>query len=130
MRSPRFGRAFGWFLLAVPFVPLAWLFGELDRIRGLVPPSETLLGLFVFGSLAVLGARWFPARIPKRALHALDTEGGSGSRVAAGAVALLLGLLLATAVFAFSRRPLLIDSVIQWFQGRIFASGRLKRDTP
>lgn len=130
MSASRLRRAFGWFLLAVPFVPLAWLFGEIDRIRGLVPPSEALLGLFVFGTLAVLGARWFPARAPGRALRALDAEGGAGSRVAAGAFLLLLGLLLATAVFAFARRPLLIDSVVQWFQGRIFASGQLYAGAP
>jgi hypothetical protein len=123
-------RAFGWFLLLVPFVPLAWLFGEIDRTRGLVPPSEAILGLFVFGSLAVLGARLFPARSAERVLQVLDREHGAGSKIAGGAVLLLLGLLLTTAIFAFARRPLLIDSVIQWFQAKIFASGRLYAGAP
>jgi hypothetical protein len=123
-------RAFGWFLLLVPFVPLALFFGEIERIPGRVPPPEALLGLFVFGTLAVLGARWFPARAPDRALRVLEREGGAGSRIVAGSFVVLLGLLLATAVFAFARRPLLIDSVIQWFQARIFASGRLYAGAP
>ena len=123
-------RALGWFLLLVPFVPLAWLFGEIDRTRGLVPPSEALLGLFVFGSLAVLGARLLPARAPERVLQVLDREHGPGSKIAGGAVLLLVMLLLITAIFAFARRPLLIDSVIQWFQAQIFASGRLYAGAP
>ncbi|MCL7961004.1 MAG: glycosyltransferase family 39 protein [marine benthic group bacterium] len=130
MRARAGMRAFGWFLLLVPFVPLAWLFGEIDRTRGLVPPSEALLGLFVFGCLAVLGARLLPARVPERVLQILDGEHGPGSKIAGGAVLLLLALLLVTAVFAFARRPLLIDSVIQWFQAQIFASGRLYADAP
>ena len=130
MRTPAGMRVFGWFLLLVPFVPLAWLFGEIDRTRGLVPPSEALLGLFVFGSLAVLGARLLPARAPERVLQVLDREHGPGSKIAGGAVLVLLVLLLITAIFAFARRPLLIDSVIQWFQAQIFASGRLYAGAP
>jgi 4-amino-4-deoxy-L-arabinose transferase-like glycosyltransferase len=121
---------FGWFLLLVPFVPLAWLFGEIDRTRGLVPPNEALLGLFVFGCLAVFGARLLPARVPERVLQILDRERGAGSKITGGAVLLLVVLLLVTAVFAFARRPLLIDSVIQWFQAQIFASGRLYAEAP
>jgi len=124
------GRVFGWFLLLVPFVPLAWLFGDIDRAPGLVPPSEALLGVFVFGALAVLGARFFPAEAPDRALRVLDRERGPGAVATGGAVLLLLVLLLATATFAFGRRPLLIDSVIQLFQARIFASGHLYAGAP
>jgi 4-amino-4-deoxy-L-arabinose transferase-like glycosyltransferase len=120
----------GWFLLLVPFVPLVWLFGEIDRVRGLVPPSEALLGILVFGTLAVLGARLFPAAAPERVLEVLERERGTGSKLAGGALVLLVALLLATAVFAFARRPLLIDSVIQMFQARIFASGRLFAGAP
>jgi len=130
VRAPTGGRMFGWFLLLVPFVPLAWLFGEIDRTRGLVPPNEALLGLFVFGCLAVFGARLLPARVPERVLQILDRERGAGSKITGGAVLLLVVLLLVTAVFAFARRPLLIDSVIQWFQAQIFASGRLYAEAP
>lgn len=130
MKESRAGRIAGWFLLLVPFVPLGWLFGEIDRARGLVPPSEALLGVFVFGALALLGARLLPADAPSRVLRALERPGGAG-RAAVGGALLLLGLLLlSTAVFAFARRPLLIDSVIQLFQARIFASGRLYAAAP
>ena len=124
------GRVFGWFLLLVPFVPLVWLFGDIDGAPGLVPPSEALLGVFVFGVLAVLGARFFPAVASERALRALDRERGPGAALTGGAVLLLLGLLLVTATFAFGRRPLLIDSVIQLFQARIFSSGHLVAGAP
>ena len=130
MKAPQPGRMAGWLLLLVPFVPLGWLFGEIGRGHGLVPPSEALLGLLVFGTLAVLGARLFPAGAPGKALRMLERERGAGSWMAGGAVALLLALLVATAVFAFARRPLLIDSVIQLFQARIFASGRLYAGAP
>ena len=130
MKGPRAGRLAGVLLLLVPFIPLGWLFGEIDRGHGLVPPSEALLGIFVFGTLAVLGARLIPAGAPGKTLEAFERPGGAGSKAAGGAIVLLLALLVATAVFAFARRPLLIDSVIQLFQARIFASGRLYAGAP
>lgn len=130
MRASGAWRAVGWFLLLVPLLPLARLFGEIQRARGLVPPSEALLGLFVFGVLALLGSRLLPSEVPGRALSALGREAGAGRRVTRGAAGLLALLLLATAVFAFARRPLLVDSVIQLFQARIFASGHLYAGAP
>ncbi|NNK48055.1 MAG: hypothetical protein HKP01_04210 [Gemmatimonadetes bacterium] len=130
MRIPATGRAFGWLLLLVPFLPLARLFGDIDRTRGLVPPSEVLLGLFVFGALALLGARVIPAGAAGRVLRVLERERGAGSRIIVGAFVVLVALLLATGIFAFARRPLLIDSVVQLFQARVFASGSLYVGAP
>ena len=130
MRAPVGGRIFGWFLLLVPFVPLVWIFGEIDGTRGLVPPSEALLGLFVFGTLAVLGARWLPSGAPEWVLRILERERGVGSAIAVGGFLLLLVLLLATATFAFARRPINVDSVIQLFQAKIFMSGQLYAPRP
>jgi len=124
------GRVAGWLLLLVPVVPLGPLFGAIDGTRGLVPPGEALLGVFVFGALTLLVARFLPASVPDRALRALERDGTPGSRVTAGSFISIAILLLVTAVFAFSRRPLLIDSVIQLFQARIFASGRLYAVAP
>jgi 4-amino-4-deoxy-L-arabinose transferase-like glycosyltransferase len=121
---------FGWFLLLVPFVPLAWIFGEIEGTRGLVPASEALLGLFVFGCLAVLGARLLPARVPERILRILDRERGAGSLISGAGFLLLLVLLLATATFAFKQRPINVDSVIQLFQAKIFVSGHLYALSP
>jgi 4-amino-4-deoxy-L-arabinose transferase-like glycosyltransferase len=123
-------RLFGWLLLVVPFVPLTPLFGEIDRARGLVPPGEALLGVFVFGTLAILGARLLPHAWPGQLTRSLEDDGGAGSWLAAGALAVLVVLLLGTSVFAFARRPLLVDSVIQLFQARIFASGHLFAGAP
>jgi Dolichyl-phosphate-mannose-protein mannosyltransferase len=123
-------RTLGWFLLLVPFVPVTSMFGDVIRVRGLVPAPEALLGVFVFATLAVLGGRLFPASAPQRAILALEREGGAGSATALGAVLALVLLLLGTAFFAFARRPLLIDSVVQLFQARVFASGHLYAAAP
>ncbi len=130
MRAPGGGRLFGWFLLLVPFIPLTWWFGEVERTRGIVPPSEALLGFFVFGTLAVLLARLVPPGATERALGGLEKRGGAARMISVASLALLLGLLVATAVFAFARRPLLVDSVFQVFQARIFASGALYAPAP
>ena len=130
MRTSRAGRVFGWFLLLVPLVPLAQVFGEIDRAQGLVPPLEALLGGFVFGTLAVLGARLLPGEAAPRVLRVLDREGGAGSMIASSGFLLLLVLLLVTATFAFARRPINVDSVIQLFQARIFVSGSVYAPAP
>ncbi|MCL7971860.1 MAG: glycosyltransferase family 39 protein, partial [marine benthic group bacterium] len=130
MRVPSADRLVGWLLLLVPIVPLTWWFGEVERTRGIVPPSEALLGLFVFGTLAVMLARLVPARAVERTLGGLERPRGAGRWIPAASLALLLSLLVVTAVFAFARRPLLVDSVFQVFQARIFASGALYAPEP
>jgi hypothetical protein len=126
----RVGRAAGWLLLLVPFVPLTAWFGEIERSQGLVPPSEALLGVFVFGAAALLLARFMPSGAPDAALRRLDRKGGVGSALTGASFVALAILLTTAAILAFSRRPLLIDSVIQLFQARIFASGRLWATAP
>lgn len=130
MNVPGARRAFGWLLLLVPFVPLSVLFGEIDRARGLVPPGEALLGLFVFGTVAVLAARLVPRGAPIRCIHTLESTTRAPAMIAAAALLVLLGLLLTTSGVAFSHRPLLVDSVIQLFQARIFAGGALTAPAP
>lgn len=130
MRPRHAWRVAGFLLLLVPFLPLTSLFGDMDGAQGLVPPSEALLGLFLFGAMAVLFARFVPADGPARCIATLGRDEGAVRWLPAAATLALLGLLLSTSWFAFSRRPLLVDSVVQVFQARIFASGRLTAPAP
>lgn len=128
-------RIAGWFLLLVPLVPVARVFGGGKAgpgsiPQGLVPPTETLLGLFIFGAVALLLGRMVPERAPAATLRWLGSRGGRARLVAVGSFGGLAILLFGAATFAFSRRPLLVDSVIQLFQARIFASGGLTAAAP
>jgi 4-amino-4-deoxy-L-arabinose transferase-like glycosyltransferase len=110
-------------LLLVPFVPLRTLFGDIPGATGLVTPGEWLLGLFIFGVVAVLAARFIPASAPPRGLDLLGHPGPSARVLVLGGFVLLGLLLVAVSTLAFARRPLLIDSVVHAFQARIFVSG-------
>ncbi|MFW6088438.1 MAG: glycosyltransferase family 39 protein [Gemmatimonadota bacterium] len=125
--------AIGAVLALVPFVPIERLFGAPERAAAarLVPPLEWLLGMFVFGAVAWLGARLLP-RLPARAEAGLAALDRRVSSVAFSCVCLaaLAGLLVLTSIVVFRHRPLLVDSVVQLFQAHIFATGRLTAPVP
>jgi 4-amino-4-deoxy-L-arabinose transferase-like glycosyltransferase len=124
-------RAAGVLLLVLPFLPLRALFGQISRTGWLLDPSEWLLGIFMFGALAWLGALLVPgfARRVRQSLSGLGERPGDRSVVLAG-LAILLVLLFVVSTFAFARRPLLVDSIAQLFQARVFASGQLWAPAP
>lgn len=126
---PLLRRLLGWFLLAVPLVPVRSLFGDAPGLQGLVPPREWLLGLFVFGAPA-----WLVVRLAPRAPATLELAArraiGSGKALEGLVTALLCAALLAVSWGAFGHRPLLVDSVVQLFQARIFAAGLLTAPAP
>ena len=117
-------RAAGWLLLLVPFIPLAWIFDDPPGTTWLIDPGEWMLGLAVFGVAA-----WLIVRIaPDLATRAADgvARGIARPRNRAfrlAGLAVLAALLVVTSTFAFSNGPLLIDSIIQLFQAKIFAAG-------
>ena len=117
-------RAAGWLLLLVPFIPLGWIFDDPPGTIWLLDPYEWTLGLAVFGAGAWLLVRLLPD-VARRAVdgfgRAIASPGDRGFRLAG--LAVLAVVLVATSTFAFSNRPLLIDSIIQLFQAKIFASG-------
>jgi hypothetical protein len=96
-----------------------------------VGPVEWALGLAIFG-----GAAWVLARIvPAPAAAAVrkgaaDLAVGGGRRRTAALLLVLAALLLGVSTLAFEHRPQLIDSVIQLFQARIFASGAVTAPEP
>lgn len=116
----------GALLIMVPLVPLR------TEGFGYVPPAEWLLGLFVFGTAAWLIARFVPA-VPDglvTAVSGLNAGLLRGRRLQVLALTGLAFLLLLTSHVAFQHRPLLVDSVVQMFQARIFASGHLAAPAP
>ena len=60
-------RAAGWLLLALPFIPLRWIFDDPPGTTWLPSPYEWALGLFIFGALAWLASRLFPKLVERGA---------------------------------------------------------------
>ncbi|MFV1988520.1 MAG: ArnT family glycosyltransferase [Gemmatimonadota bacterium] len=117
-------RAVGWLLLLVPFVPLRAIFADPPGTTWLIPPGEWLLGLVVFVTIGGLAAWLLPGGVERLAgavTAALARPGDRAFRF--GGLAVLAVILFVASTFAFSRSPLLIDSIIQLFQGKMFASG-------
>lgn len=124
-------RLVGWLILIVPFLPLRLVFGGEWTEKFLVTPGEWLLGVGIFGGLAWLVAWTFPggvARLGPAAARVLARP--PERRFAWGTLAVVAALLAAVSVFAFARRPLHVDSIVQLFQAEIFASGRLTAPSP
>lgn len=121
----------GLVLLVVPFLPLKRLFGPLEGAGPLVGPGEWALGLAIFAVLAWLLARLLPEAATRRPFAAVTVRGdGASGRWAGVSLAVLAALLLAVSWLVFRHRPLLIDSIVQYFQGEIFASGRIVARPP
>ena len=117
-------RAAGWLLLIVPFIPLRTLFDDPPGTTWLIPPGEWLLGLLVFVTAGGVVAWMFPEAVERLAhagRSALERPRTRTFRVAG--LALLATILFVVSTYAFSRSPLLIDSIIQLFQARMFADG-------
>lgn len=123
-------RALGAVLLAVPFLPLRRLFGSLQGAGALVPPREWGLGIVVFGLSA-----WLMMLVAVGRLEALGRwprlleVGGQRTWIVGGLTALTV-LLVSASTFAFRHSPLLVDSVVQLFQAKIFASGDVAAPAP
>jgi len=117
-------RAAGWLFLILPLIPLRFIFDDPPGTTWLLGPYEWGLGLFVFGAAAWLACRLFPDLVERAAGGLTRLRKTPDDRVfrwtGLGALATLLFL---TSTFAFSRSPLLIDSIIQLFQAKIFAGG-------
>ena len=131
MKASFLFRAAGWLLLLVPFIPLRALFDDPPGTTWLLGPGEWLLGLFVFGTVAWLVARIFPEGINRLAVWvARLCRRPSEVTFRIAALSALSGLLLVASVGAFSRHPLLIDSIIQLFQAKILAGGAASAAAP
>lgn len=123
-------RGLGAFLLSVPFLPLRRMFGPLEGAEALIPPGEWALGLAIFG----VGA-WLVTLAAGRRAPSLRGLTGRGLRRAGristvAACVAVAGLLVAASLGAFHRSPHLVDSVVQLFQAKIFASGELAAPPP
>lgn len=112
----------------MPFVPLHALFGGIPGSGALVSPDEWALGAAIF-----LGAGWVLS-LPPLPAGAIDRIGWAARRLAPwtrlACSSALAVLLVVVSRLVFEHRPLLVDSVVQLFQARIFASGRLAAPAP
>ncbi|MFQ5678151.1 MAG: ArnT family glycosyltransferase [Gemmatimonadota bacterium] len=123
------GRLAGAFLLVVPFLPLRRLFGEVKGGTFLAHPMEWVSGAALFGGGAWLLSLLLPAEWPGR-LYERVARWSARVRMP-----ILLGLLLASllglaSAGVFRGKPLLVDSVAQLFQARIFAAGAVSAPGP
>lgn len=125
-------RVAGFLLLVVPFIPIESIFGSLrDTALSYASPSEWMLGLFVFGSIGVLLSRLAPGLAGVIVSSVARADAGLGGRRFAIVFLGALGLLLVvTSAVAFHHRPLLVDSVVQLFQAKIFAGGAVAAPAP
>ena len=117
-------RVAGGLFLVVPFMPLRLLFDDPPGSSGLPGPGEWMLGLLVCAGVAWLASRRFPRAVERSA----DALAGvlrfpPFPAFPLAVLAALAALLTATSLAAFSRRPLLVDTIAQLFQAKIFAGG-------
>ena len=124
-------RAAGWLFLIVPFIPLRAIFDDPPGTTWLVGPGEWLLGLAVFVGFGGIAALLVPALVERAATGITSSLAEPGKHAyRAGGLVLLAGILFLVSTFAFSRSPLLIDSIIQLFQGKMFAAGMVSAPAP
>ncbi len=124
----RAGRLVGLLLILLPLVPLRALFGAFEDSGLLVPASQWLLGAAIIASLA-----WVLAlpEIPGSIGHPWgDRASTLSSQVIPIGLTLLATVLLSVSWSVFRHRPLLVDSIVQLFQAKIFASGRISAPVP
>lgn len=124
-------RTAGAVLVLVPFVPLDWLYHGAVRPPIHVAPTAWGLGLFVFGAGAWVLGRIVP-RLDRWLLDGAGTLDRAlpGRRYTLAWTAVLAILLLVTSRVVFQHRPLLVDSVVQLFQAKIFVAGMLTAPAP
>ncbi len=118
------------FLLLVIFLPLKIIFGEIKGFKWTTSPYTWLLSITITISLAWLINAIFPKStnyILKKSSHYFNFFIQLLPRFAF----LVIGISLAyISTYAFSNRPLLIDSIVQLFQAEIFKSGNFKAVLP
>jgi hypothetical protein len=112
-------------------LPLDSMAGEFREDSAFVGPAEWALGLAIFGTTAWLLSWVLPERALRtpRALAARLVGPGSGWW-ALVLLAALAAILVSVSTLAFEHRPQLVDSVIQLFQAKIFASGAVSAPAP
>ena len=124
-------RAAGVLLLALPFLPVATIFGPYADTRGLFGPAGWVLGSTIFATGAWLAGMLAPPRL----LRALRRGGGAlAVWLRPAALPLVLAatgtVLVTIAVVVFHCRPVMVDEIAQFFQARIFAAGLVKSLPP
>ena len=124
-------RLIGLFLVALPFIPLAQLFGVPVSEHTPPDPMQWVLGVL----LCTLGGYLLSAIAPTFLFEKLPSFVKNFTeqhvRLCAFILFFFLGLLLYVfSRYGFSHQPLLIDSISQVFQANVFANGDLREVPP
>ncbi|MEO5800474.1 MAG: hypothetical protein ABIZ70_03970, partial [Gemmatimonadales bacterium] len=94
-----------------------------ERLRLWASGGAIVVGVALIAGIA---ARRYPAKWPAGGWTRLAERWHAANRRADGAIALVAALLYAiVSKVVLSAKPLLIDEVIQLYQARVFAGGRL-----
>ncbi|MDP2529156.1 MAG: glycosyltransferase family 39 protein [Candidatus Palauibacterales bacterium] len=121
-------RLLGAALLVVPLLPLRILFGPYEDVGKLVDPGQWILGAAIVGAVAWLLSL---PELPEPFLRRIGARGRRlEDRVRGVCLVLLAVMLIWVSWSVFRHRPLLVDSIAQLFQAKIFASGRFTAPAP
>lgn len=130
-KTPQATRIVALFLLIIPFLPLELFFGKLKGADGSLSSFEWFLITMITMSLCTLASLYAPNKIKKTVLGLLRlTSASQNGILIASLVCLISAELVLTGYFAFWNRPHLVDEIVQAFQGKIFAAGKLTAPKP
>lgn len=121
-------RLLGLALLLLPLLPMRTVFGSYEDVGRLVEPTQWLLGAGI-----VVACAWLlslPSVPRDLAGISLRWSRPAVDRLRFIALAVLVVLLTWISWSAFRHKPLLVDSIAQLFQAKIFASGRITAPAP
>ena len=124
-------RAIGVFLAVLPFIPIQSFFGAMKGIESPATPTHWAWGIVSVSLISLLLIWLSPVSLRKlcskhaeRFAHCLDSSRPSILLTMTGISIFLVSR------FAYHHRPHLIDSIVQYFQAKIFAQGALKAPLP
>lgn len=126
-----FIKLLGFILLIIPFLPLNLLFGESRSVLGAASPEVWLLGCFIVLVLSWLAALFSPDDLKGRFNGFLERKfKRRESIIVSTLLVLLVAELYASSAGAFKHKALLVDSIAQLFQARIFGHGLVAVPAP
>lgn len=123
-------RIIGTLIIIANFIPLEYLFGEIKGFSFPITPYLWFLSITITFTLAWLFNSLAPNLSNKFVYLLLPICNGIIKITYKWYFVILPIILFLVSHFAYSHRPLLIDTIVQTFQAEIFSFGRLKAINP